>query len=323
MACTTLGAVWATLFVQWLWRQGVIQRACRAVLHAASIFDFRTASDRPLYARGFIRVPEGKEPPPATFAVSKSGARVKHPWRKGVPDGAGDLWVATAFTHTDPDSGRCVVTPAEKIKALGEHYSADAESWHEDRRPADRYMRYRSRIDRPRGFGVPIGPTMGYPEPAGANGWSDSIAMSPRAPQPGWLRLASVYVDGGAAREVAVPPMKLAALREIRVVVEIQGAEFKAAEATFGTIERLSVAAIADSSPSRLRLVCTLPEYGRSEALEIVVADILYRYEEDGIRFAIDFIGDPDTGVVDTVAIVGAIAEPQSRFEDVVTVYFR
>ncbi|MDD9999375.1 MAG: hypothetical protein OXQ89_16680 [Rhodospirillaceae bacterium] len=216
-----------------------------------------------------------------------------------------------------------MVTPAEKIKALGEQYSADTESWHDDRRPTDRYMRYRSRIDGPRGPGEPIGAVMGYPERAGADGWSDSIAMNPHAPQPSWLRLACVYVDGGAAKKVAVPPIKLAALREIRVIVEIHGAEFKAAEATFGAIERLAVAAVADSSPSRVRLVCTLPEHGRSEALDVVVSDILYQYEEDGIRFAIDFIGDPETGVMDTVAITGAIAEPQSRFEDVATVYFR
>ena len=304
--------IWATLTAQRIWRQGVLQKWCKDVLDFANginlsaVLDFRAPIDRALYVRGFIRVPKDEKPPDPMFKGTRSGAYVQRPWRRFVPKNAGDLWVTTSFAYPDPASGIYVYMPSDKVKTWGEQYSIDAKTWRADnRQPTDRYIRYR--------------------EPTKGN-LSDPIVLGARAsnrsPQPEWLRLVRTAVRGGHTEKIAIPPMKLSAVKELRVVVQSYGSKFVTAESTLSAIEQLKPIA-PDSQPDMTRLICTFHERAQSNVLEAVVRSPIYHNHHDGLRFAVDFIGDPNTGVVDTVAVEGAVPLSNTRYHDIATVYFR
>lgn len=121
---------------------------------------------------------------------------------------------------------------------------------------------------------------------------------------------------------IDVPPMKLSAVKELRVVIRTFGSKFVSAETTLSAIEELEVIA-ADTRPEMARLICTFHEHVQSNVLEAVVRSPIYHDQHDGLRFAIDFIGVPSTGEVDTVAVEGAIPKSKNRYHDIAMVYFR
>ena len=312
----TFLTVWATLAVQRVWRQGVLQRWYRATLDHASAVDIgsvlglRPPIDRALYVRGFIRMPEGEEPPDPMFKGTRTGANVQRPWRPYVPKTVGNLWVATSFAFPDPSSGVCVAMPAEKGKTRGEQYSVDGEQWRGGNRlPDDRLMRYREPTHEPS-----IGDL------------SDPIVLGTRASNRcsklEWLRLISTVIRYGDTKRVAVPPMRLSPIKELREVLQSYGAKFDTAEATVSSIGQLTPIR-ADSRAEMTRLVCTFHEHDQSNVLEAVVRSPIYDHQHDGLRFAIDFVGDPDSGVVDAVRVEGAIPASGSRYHDIATVFFR
>ncbi|MDE0703045.1 MAG: hypothetical protein OXH59_04900 [Rhodospirillaceae bacterium] len=308
----TVLTVWATLAVQRIWRQGVLQRWYRnaedfvSALDPVSALGFRSPTDRAFYVRGFIRMLDGKEPPDPLFKGSRCGAKAKRPWSPFVPRSAGDLWVATAFAYPNPVSGIYMILPSKKAQAWGEQYSIDAEAWRKgDRLPTDRYMRYRE---------------------AENGDLSDPIILGARtsnqSPKAEWLRLTRTTVRGGHTEKTTVPPIKLSAVKALRVVVQTYGSKFVTAETTLSAIEQLKPIA-PDANPEMTRLVCTINEHVQSNALEAVVRSPVYHLQHDGLRFAIDFIGDPDTGVVDAIAVEGVIPMSGPRYHDIVTLYFR
>ena len=307
--------IWTTLAVQRIWHRGVLQRWYRNARDYGSAIDllsalgFRAPLDRAIYVRGFIRMPEGEEPPVPVFKGNRSGAIVERPWRPIVPKTAGELWVATSFVYPDPASGICAAMPAKKVKARSEQYSIDAERWRTgDRRPTDRYMRYQE------------------PREPSIRDLSSPIVLETRASNrsriPEWLQLLSTVVRSGHSKKSPVPPMKLSAVKELRVVVQTYGAKFVTAETTLSAIEKLELIP-ADTRPEMTRLVCTFHEHAQSNVLEAVVRSPIYHDQHDGLRFALDFIGDPSTGVVDTVGVEGAIPKSDNRYHDIATVYFR
>ena len=311
----TVLTIWTTLAVQRIWRQGVLQRWYRNAWDYASAFDllsplgFRAPLDRAIYVRGFIRMPRGEEPPVPVFKGNRSGAIVERPWRSFVPETAGELWVATSFVYPDPASRMCVAMPSTRVKARGEQYSIDGHRWRTgDRWPTDRYMRYRE------------------PREPSIRDISDPIVLEPwannRSLIPEWLQLLSTVVRGGQTKRIPVPPMMLSAVKELRVVVRSFGSKFVATETTLSAIEELEVIP-ADIRPEMTRLICTFHEHVQSNVLEAVVRSPIYHDQHDGLRFALDFIGDPSTGVVDTVAVEGAVARSGNRYHDTATVYFR
>ena len=311
----TVLTIWTTLAVQRIWRQGALQRWHRNAWSYASAFEplsalgFRAPIDRAVYVRGFVRMPEGEEPPAPVFNGKRSGAVVEPPWRPFVPKTAGELWVATSFVYPDPALGTCVAMPSKEVKARSEEYSVDAEQWRRgDRRPGDRYMRYTE------------------PREPSIRDVSDAIVLetgaSNRAPAPEWWQLLSTVVRSGQTKKISVPLMKLSAVRQLRVVVRSFGSKFVTAEATLSAIEELEVIP-ADARPEMTRLVCTFHEHVQSNVLEAVVRSPIYHDQHDGLRFALDFIGDRSTGVVDTVAVEGAIAKSDNRYHDTASVYFR
>lgn len=240
------------------------------------------------------------------FKGTRSRANVKRPWCRFVPRTTGDLWMATSFAYSDPASGIYATMPSEKVRVSGEQYSIDAKSWHGGNcLRTDRYIRYRERSD---------------------GTWSDPITLATPtnggSSKPEWLRLVRAVVREGHTEKTAVPPMKLSAIRELRVVVQSYGSKSVTAETTLSAIEQLEPIA-ADSRAEMTRLVCTFHEHAQSNLLEAVVRSPIYHHQHDGLRFAIDFIGDPDTGVVDTVAVEGAVSKSGARYHDIATVYFR
>lgn len=308
-------SIWTTVAVQRIWRQGALQRWYRdaldyaSALNLSSALGFSAPVDRAMYIRGFIRMPEGEEPPVPVFKGNRSGAFVERPWRPFVPRTAGGLWVATSFVYPDPASGKRVAMPSKMYKARGEQYSVDAECWRTGNRlPTDRYMRYNE----------PCEPSI--------RSLSDPIVLGKRAsnrsPIPEWLRLLGTVVRSGQTKLIPVPPMKLSAVKELRVVVRSFGSKFVSAEATLSAIEELQILA-ADTRAEMTRLICTFHEHKQSNVLEAVVRSPIYQDQHDGLRFAIDFIGDPSTGEVDTIAVEGAIPKSDNRYHDIATVYFR
>ena len=311
----TVLTIWATLAVQRIWRQGVLQRWYKnawdygSALDLSSALGFRAPLDRAIYVRGFIRMPEGEEPPVPVFKGNRSGAVVARPWSPFVPKTAGGLWVATSFVYPDPASGICMAMPSKRVQARSEQYSIDARQWRTGaRRPTDRHMRYEEQR-----------------EPS-IKDLSDPIVLdtraSNRAPIPEWLLLLSTVIHSGQAKKIPVPPMKLSAVKELRVVVRSFGSKFVTAETTLSAIEELQLIP-AGSRPEMTRLVCTFHEHVQSNVLEAVVRSPIYHDQHDGLRFALDFIGDPSAGVADTVAVEGAIPKSDNRYHDTASVYFR
>ena len=308
-------SVWSTVEVQRIWRLGILQRWHRYTLDYASAVDFsavlrfRAPVERAIYVRGFIRMPEGEEPPDPVFKGNRSGAKVQRPWRHFVPSTAGTLWVARSFAYPDTALGNCVVMPSRTFKTRGEQYSINAEQWRRgERQPTDRYMRYNE----------PCEPSIkDLSDPVVLGKWASN-----RSPIPEWLRLLGTVVRSGQIELIPVPPMKLSAVKELRVVVRTFGSKFVSAETTISTIEELPIIE-PDTRPEMARLICTFHEHIQSNVLEGVVRSPIYHDQHEGLRFAIDFIGDPTTGVVETVAVEGATPKSDNRYHDIAMVYFR
>ena len=94
---------------------------------------------------GFIRVPEGQEPPAPAYRMSRKGLRPRRPWVPSLPAGQDPAWLSVAFAGRKEGNFR-IHTPVIRRLANwdGAYYSHDGhDGWHDERTDADNYVRYR------------------------------------------------------------------------------------------------------------------------------------------------------------------------------------
>lgn len=93
---------------------------------------------------GFIRVPEGQEPPAPAYRVSRKGPRPRRPWVPSLPTGQDPAWLSVAFAGHKEGNFRVRTPVVRRLANWGECYSQDGrDDWHYERTDADNYVRYR------------------------------------------------------------------------------------------------------------------------------------------------------------------------------------
>ena len=149
----------------------------------------------------------------------------KRPWRRFAKPGQGRLWIATAFGYVHPVEGRYVVMDPVVVKVddEGSVFAQDMRAWHYERLPKDRYVRFRHASG-----------NLTEPFPLGRR----------VAPLATWIPLASVPVSGlpGGSSRIAIPPMRMEPINELRFVFESHQSSSKnlpVVEDTFGATEKI------------------------------------------------------------------------------------
>ena len=221
---------WLAWFVRTLWRDGFLQRCGSALasttLHVLDAFQTSPDTGRPLHIHGFVRLPEGEEPPTPEFFRGRNMVHTKRPWHRFAKGGQGHLWIATAFGYVHPVEGRYEVMDPVVVKCVdeGSIFAQDLREWHYDRLPKDRYVRFRHTNGH-----------LTHPFPLGRR----------VAPLPTWIPLASLPVSpnlpGGTTR-IEFPPMRMDPINELRFVFESHEPSWKnlpVIEDTFGATEKI------------------------------------------------------------------------------------
>lgn len=207
---------------------------------------------------GYIRayyVPKWSEdePPDPLHITNRIGVRFKRPWRSTLPSGddaAGEFWVASTFVTVYDDNFHNVLPPS-KTKVWGLIFGGRDNS-HVERRPNDKYIRYRLPPD---GRLSPL-IHLGHPP---AMEWKE-------------LCYFNVSPHDENLRVIPLETIDLDAVNEILVTIDVgndgMGNVLQPPGAVFSRINDLQIVPADEQEPDKDRMLyCHLSDSGSSAAI--------------------------------------------------------
>ena len=248
------GGVGVTLALQDIWRSRLPHRTVdRLVDFAWAARQFFSGNMQSGHFRAYyLPGPDGEEPPDPVCMTTRAGFRFKRPWRPILPSeaaGAGEFWVATTFVTAGADGVHSVLPPS-KMKVWGLVYGDRVEA-HRDRRPTDRFMRYRLMSD----------------------GRYTPLMHLGRASAQEWKELCSFHVPGGLDEhrsDIWLETIDLDAVSELLMTftnMESNNRRHRPS-AVFSRINDLQTVPASEEDPDRDRMLyCQLSEGGSSAAI--------------------------------------------------------
>ena len=264
------GGVGVTLTLQDIWRSRLPHRTVDWLADCAwAVRQFFLRSMQSGYVRAYyVPGPNGEEPPDPVCMTSRAGVRFKRPWGPTLPAGGCEFWVATTFVTAGVD-GVSSVLPPSKIKVWGLVYG-DWNDLHTDRRPTDKYMRYRL--------------------PGGQ--YSARVHLD-RAPAQEWKELCALYVPRNLNEHrstIRLEMIDLDAVSELLITFTNTGSDcFRhSPSAVFSRVNDLRPIPAYEEDPDRNQMLyCQLSDDGSSAA--IGMPSNTFPPRPLGIRFGLTF----------------------------------